>query len=161
MNIDFNKKNCGWMILLAAILTIIVVWAALSVMNNGVENYMGYSTLVRKLPKYEAIPNLLTSIGGAKSNFNYPDNIIGLYPADRSHLKTGAPYKIGQTRTIIRPELVGFSANSFVNRDIYSDFFNEKGDRRKNPQFRYITKFNGLSLNPRRYSTPQYKFASI
>jgi hypothetical protein len=134
--------------------------------SNNKENFysngnttMGYSTLSRKTPQFTAIPNILTAIGGIKGK-NYTGS-VGLYPSDRNHLKTGAPYLNKNKRTIIRPELVGFSANSFVNRDTYSDFYNHVGERKKSPDFRYVTKLNGLNLNPSRYSTPQYRFSSI
>jgi len=163
---DLSKKSCGWMILLAACLTIVVIWSALFMSNNRTEGYqmggsMGYSSLSRKLPQYEAIPDILTAIGGRKGKFNYSQT-QGLYPSDKSHLRTGAPYKKDHTRTIIRPELVGFSANSFINRDTYGDMWNAASSNRKlNPNFRYITKFNGINLFPSRYSTAQYRFSSI
>lgn len=146
-------------VLIAIIMFAILLYVGYIYFIIKKEHMQGYSTLVRKIPEYTAVPNLATSIGGRKGTAY--NNSHGLYDTDRSHAITGTPNKANYRRLLLRPQNIGFSYNSIVNRDVYSDFYNNINERRKNPIFKYITKFNGLNLNPARYSLPQYRFAMI
>jgi hypothetical protein len=123
---------------------------------------IGFTAFDTKLPNYEEKPNLMTAIGGMKGNYkNYP--AYGVYDAEVKHMATGTPQRARATRTILKPEYVGFSANSIVNRNYYDDIYNHVGDRKQNPIFQYITKEKGLSTVPTasRYAEPQYRFSII
>lgn len=106
------------------------------------------------------LPNLETSIGGRKGSYvgNYSR---GMYADERDHLRHGAPNQVHYQRTFIDPSEVGFSYNSFVNRNTYADFYNHIDERRKNPNFKFITRFNGLELHPARYALPDYPFSAL
>lgn len=120
---------------------------------------VGYNALVKNAPEYTAVPKLATSIGGRKGTAYY--NSHGMYDADVKHAQTGTPNRSKYQRTLLKPSSIGFSHNSLVNRNTYSDFYNNVNERLKSPSFRYITRFGGLSLNPARYSLPLYRYAMI
>lgn len=112
------------------------------------------------IERFFDIPNQKTSIGGNKGDYEgYP--AYGIYPKQYNMLANGGPNLVDARPVIIDPSQVGFSYNSFVNRNTYADFYNNVGERRENPNFKFITRFKGLNLNPERYSLPSYSFASI
>jgi len=142
--------------LIICITIILLLWLSIRQMKEGMQ---GYSALVKKEPDYTIVPDLATSIGGRKGMaFN---NSHGMYQRNVEHAKTGTPNKVKYQRTFLKPSSIGFSHNSIVNRNVYSDFYNNIDERRKNPYFKYITRFNGLNLHPARYAVPEYKFATI
>jgi len=151
-------EYCNFLIFLVLAIFIIVV-ICITRFNGLQEHMKGYSALVRKLPQYTAPPDLATSIGGRKGTAYH--NSHGLYDSDRKHATTGTPNRARYRQTLLRPQNIGFSYNSIVNRNVYSDFYNNVNERRTAPKFKYVTKLNGLNLKPSRYSLPQYRFAMI
>lgn len=144
----------------------VVVGIIICVMNNKnkEEGMHAFASLSRHSPYYEAIPDLASKIGGRKGYSTRHPESVGAYGLDASqavHAARGAPNSITAKRTLIRPEQVGFSYNSFVNRNVYADFYDSVGNRRTNPYFKYITRFTGLNLDPVRFSQPMYRFARI
>ena len=133
------------------ILALLIVIGVLVVATRGIERFSFYN-----IPT----PDSETSIGGRKGTAFFHDE--GLYGGQRQFLAHGGtPNSLRNPRTLIDPSQVGFSYNSIVNRNAYADLFNNKGERRKNPNFKFVTKFKELLLNPARYALPTYSFATI
>ena len=162
-----NKEICSLLIGLVIVIFLILLFTSIyigrenMVMVEGGERRtdVGYNALVKNAPEYTAVPKLATSIGGRKG-ITY-NNSYGMYDADIKHARTGTPNRSKYQRTLLKPSSIGFSYNSFVNRNTYGDMWNSVNTRKKNPYFRYITRFNGLNLHPARYSLPEYRFAMI
>lgn len=155
--------------ILFALVVVALIFGAIWIMKKD-ESYsnvgpwyqkgIGFVAFDDNLPNYEKVPDPLTAIGGRKGNYaNLP--AYGVYDSDVKHMMTGTPQRARATRTILKPEYVGFSANSIVNRNYYDDLYNHVGDRKPNPIFKYITKEKSLRVNPNKYSSPEYSFASI
>lgn len=152
------------LVLILGIILIIGVVILFIMNKNKKENMHAFSSLSRHSPYYEAIPDLASKIGGMKGYSTRHPESIGAYGLDDSqvvHAARGYPNSITAKRTLIRPEQVGFSASSFVNRNVYADFYDSVGNRRTNPYFKYITRFTGSNLDPVTYSQPMYRFARI
>ena len=132
--------------------------------KNKEEGMRAYASLSRKNPNYEIIPDIASTIGGFKGySVRHPEGVgaYGLDPQQRRHVAQGAPNVLTNPRTLIKPETIGFSANSVVNRDYYNDVFDSVGNRRTNPLFRFITRVGGINVDPVRWSQPMYRFARI
>lgn len=133
-------------------------------MKNNNEGMQAFSSLSRTEPQFELIPDLASTIGGRKGYSTRCPTDIGSYGLDsqqRRHVAQGAPNILTNPRTLIKPSQIGFSNNSFVNRNVYADFYDSVGDRRRNPNFKFITKFQGINVDPVRWSQPMYRFARI
>lgn len=139
-------------------LTIFICIFAISL---GILYYMvNYKHCTKEKFEY-ALPNKETSIGGQKGPCPMCHNGIGYYPEDYSHFTLGSPNGLYGKKTIIDPSQIGFSSNSLINRNQYSDFYDSIGNRRLNPNFKFITKFRGLELHPMVYSEPEYSSSVI
>lgn len=110
--------------------------------------------------RFYNIPDLHTSIGGRKGKY-VGNPSYGMYDDQYKALARGDINHVSAFPTLIDPSQVGFSYNSFVNRNTYADFYNNIGERRRNPNFKFITRFKGIELHPARYTNPEYSFASI
>jgi hypothetical protein len=119
--------------------------------------------LMKKEENFET-PNRETAIGGMKGpSQECPGckNGIGFYQEERKAFVKGNPNPLYGKRTIIDPSQIGFSTNSIINRNQYSDFYDSIGNRRDNPNFKFFTRYNGLGLNPSVYSEPEYSFSTL
>jgi hypothetical protein len=116
--------------------------------------------LLTKKENFET-PNRETAIGGMKGDCPGCHNGIGFYQEERKAFVKGNPNPLYGKRTIIDPSQIGFSTNSIINRNQYSDFFDSNGNRRDNPNFKFFTRYKGLGLNPSVYSEPEYSFSTL
>lgn len=116
--------------------------------------------LIKKYLSKEKFGSPDKAIGGFKGCPSCQTG-IGVYSDEVAHFVKGYPNALYATPTIIDSSQVGFSTNSIVNRNQYSDFYDSVGNRRINPNFKFFTKFRGLELNPAVYSEPQYSFSKI
>ena len=152
------------LVLIVGIGLIIVVIVYFIMKKDNEEGMQAFSSLSRKNPNFEIVPDIASTIGGFKGySVRHPEGIgaYGLDPQQRRHVAQGAPNVLTNPRTLIKPSQVGFSNNSFVNRNVYADLFDSVGNRRTNPYFKYITRFTGLNLDPVTFSQPMYRFARI